>query len=240
MRYSAPGQAGRPPEVAPRDAPHHGELIAVIALVLLLAHLLLAQLALLLAAAMYVIDRVSRWRPEWLAVPAGAGLGWVLAIGPSPAVTDFTAGPRHVLGYLGGIGGHPGHLLHLSDAYAGLAHWLPEQFPLALILAAAEALGLSWLQRRLGGGGSPRRRPLAGGPHRDGPPADDRGRPPLRCGRRHQGRLLCGRRRDNGASRRHLLAGSRGRGALRGDRRRPERVRSRPRGDQAAQAGDRH
>ena len=71
MRYSAPGQAGRPPEVAPRDAPHHGELIAVIALVLLLAHLLLAQLTLLLAAAMYVIDRVTRWRPEWLAVPAG-------------------------------------------------------------------------------------------------------------------------------------------------------------------------
>jgi hypothetical protein len=152
MRYSAPGQAGRPPEVAPRDAPHHGELIAVIALVLVLAHLLLAQLTLLLAAAMYLIDRVARWRPEWLAVPAGAGLLWVLAIGPSRAVTDFTAGPRHVLGYLGGIGGHPGHLLHLSDAYAGLAHWLPEQFPLALILAAAEVLGLSWLQRRLGGG----------------------------------------------------------------------------------------
>jgi len=152
MRYSAPGQAGRPPEVAPRDAPHHGELIAVIALVLLLAHLLLAQLTLLLAAVMYVIDRVARWRPEWLAAPAGAGLVWVLAIGPSRAVSDFTAGPRYVLGYLGGIGGHPGHLLHLSDAYAGLAHWLPEQFPLALILAAAEALGLSWLQRRLGGG----------------------------------------------------------------------------------------
>ena len=152
MRYSAPGQAGRPPEVAPRDAPHHGELIAVIALVLLLAHLLLAQLTLLLAAAMYLIDRVARWRPEWLAVPAGAGLLWVLAIGPSRAVTDFTAGPRHVLGYLGGIGGHPGRLLHLSDAYAGLAHWLPEQFPLALILAAAEVFGLSWLQRRLGGG----------------------------------------------------------------------------------------
>ena len=85
-----------------------------------------------------------------------------------------------------------------------------------------------------------RRASLAGGPHRDGAPADDRGRSPFRCGRRHQGRLLCGRRRDNGASRRHLLAGSRGRGALRGDRRGPERVRSRPGGDQAAQAGDRH
>ena len=50
------------------------------------------------------------------------------------------------------IGGHPGHLLHLFGAYAGLAHWLPEQFPLALILASAETLGLCWLQRRLRGG----------------------------------------------------------------------------------------
>jgi hypothetical protein len=152
MPYSAAGQAGRTPQVAPRDAPHHGELIAVIVLVLLLAHLLLAQLTLLLTAAMYVVDRVARWRPEWLTAPAGVGLVWALAIGPPRAVSDFTAGPRHVLGYLGGIGGHPGHLLHLSDAYSGLPHWLPEQFPLALILASAEAFGLSWLQRRLGGG----------------------------------------------------------------------------------------
>jgi hypothetical protein len=152
MPYSAAGQAGRTPQVAPRDAPHHGELIAVLALVLLLAHLLLAQLTLVLTAAMYVIDRVTRWRPEWLAVPAAIGLVWALAIGPPRAVSDFTAGPRHVLGYLGGIGGHPGHLLHLFGAYAGLAHWLPEQFPLALILASAETLGLCWLQRRLRGG----------------------------------------------------------------------------------------
>jgi hypothetical protein len=152
MPHSAAGQTPRTPQVAPRDAPHHGELIAVIVLVLLLAHLLLAQLALLLTAAMYLIDRVTRWRPEWLAAPAGIGLVWALAIGPSRAVSDFTAGPRHVLGYLGGIGGHPGHLLHLSDAYAGLAHWLPEQFPLALIVASAETFGLCWLQRRLSGG----------------------------------------------------------------------------------------
>src|ERR1700690_942439 len=105
MRYSAPGQVGRPPEVAPRDAPHHGELIAAIALVLLLAHLLLAQLTLLLAAVMYVIDRVARWRPEWLAAPAGAGLVWVLAIGPSPALRGFTARAPDVVGFLGGVCG---------------------------------------------------------------------------------------------------------------------------------------
>ena len=156
MPYSAPSQADRtprrPPHPVPRDAPHHGELTAVIALLVLLAHLLLAQLTLVLTVAMYLTGRISRWRPEGLAAPAGAGVLWVLAIGPSRAVSGLTAGPRQVLGYLGGIGRHPGHLLHLASAYAGPAHWLPEQLPLALILASAETLGLGWLLRRLGRG----------------------------------------------------------------------------------------
>ena len=142
----------RPPYPPPRDRPYHGELTAVAALVLVLAHLLLAQLALLLTVVMYAIDWISRWRPEWLAVPASAGLLWALAVGPARAVTGFTTGPRRVLSYLGAIGAHPGHLLHLSDAYSGLSHWLPGQFPLALILASAETFGLCWLQRRLGRG----------------------------------------------------------------------------------------
>jgi hypothetical protein len=156
MPYPAPDQADRSPRrlpyPVPRDAPHHGELTAVIALLVLLAHLLLAQLTLLLSVAMCATGRISRWRPEWLAAPAGAGVLWVLAIGPSRAVDGLTAGPRQVLGYLGGIGAHPGHLLHLAGAYAGPAHWLPEQLPLALILASAETLGLGWLVRRLGRG----------------------------------------------------------------------------------------
>jgi len=114
----------------------------------LLAHLLLAQLTLVLAAVLYATGRVARWRLSWLAVPAGAGLLWMLAVGPPRAAAGLTAGPRHVLAYLGGIGRHPGHLLHLQDAFAGLTHWLPQQFPLALILAAAEACGLCWLHLR--------------------------------------------------------------------------------------------
>ena len=93
-----------------------------------LAHLLLAQLTLVLAVIMYVVDRVSRWRPQWLAVPAGVGAVWALAIGPSRAVAGLTAGPRQVLTYLGGIDRHPGHLLRPLGAYAGLAHWLPGSF----------------------------------------------------------------------------------------------------------------
>jgi hypothetical protein len=116
-----------------------------------LAHLLLAQLTLVLAAAMYAVDRVGRWRPQWLAAPAGFGLLWTLAIGPSRAGPGLAAGPRQVFSYVGAIGRYPGHVLRPFGAYAGLGHWLPEQFPLALILAAAEVLVLSWARRRLEG-----------------------------------------------------------------------------------------
>ena len=165
-----PGSSGpwRPDSGAPGDGPGSLELIAALAVVLLLTHLLLAQLTLLLAVAFYLIGRVSRWRLQWLAVPAAAGLLWTLAIGPARAVAGLTAGPRQVLGYLGGIGGHPGHLLHLQDAFAGMTHWLPEQFPLALILAAAEVLGVCWLQRQRDGG-----RRLAARPGRRHPAALD-------------------------------------------------------------------
>lgn len=152
MSYFA-GRAARRPQVpVPRDTPRHRELTAVLAVAAVLTHLLLAQLTLVLVVIMYVIDRVSRWRPQWLLVPAGIGLVWTLAIGPSRALGGLTAGPRQVLTYLGGIGQYPGHLIRPLDAYAGLGHWLPEQFPLALILASAEVFGLSWLQRRMEGG----------------------------------------------------------------------------------------
>jgi hypothetical protein len=152
MSYFADRAPRRSPVPGPRDAPRHRELIAVLAVAAVLTHLLLGQLTLLLAALMYVIDRVSRWRPQWLAVPAGLGLLWSLAIGPARAVADLIAGPRQVLAYLGGIGRYPGHLIRPLGAYSGLTHWLPEQFPVALILASAEVFGLSWLQRRMEGG----------------------------------------------------------------------------------------
>ena len=140
----ADGTPRRP--LAPRDTPRSAELTAGLAIAVLLAHLLLAQLTLVLTVVLYVTGRVSRWRLQWLAVPAGAGLVWLLGVGPSRAAAGLTAGPRQVLAYLGGIGRHPGHVLHPFGAFAGLTHWLPEQLPLALILAAAETFGLSWLR----------------------------------------------------------------------------------------------
>ena len=95
-----------------------GRVTAACAVLILLAHLLLAQLTLGLAVAFTVTGRVSRWRLWWLTVPAAAGLAWTLAIGAGRAGAGFAAGPAHVLGYLG-----RGHLAaglgHPSGPFAG-------------------------------------------------------------------------------------------------------------------------
>ena len=134
---------------------------AACAVLILLAHLLLAQLTLGLAVAFTVTGRVSRWRLWWLTVPAAAGLAWTLAIGAGRAGAGFAAGPAHVLGYLG-----RGHLAaglgHPSGPFAGAASWLPRQLPIALIAGTAEAALIGWLEwRRAGGSAVPPRRPGA-------------------------------------------------------------------------------
>jgi len=126
------------------DLPHRGEVMAACGVLILLAHLLLAQLTLGLAVVFAVIGHVSRWRLWWLTVPAAAGLAWALAVGPGHAAGGFAAGPAQVVGYLG-----HGHLIerlsHPLVAFAGVGRWLPEQLPIALISGAAEAALIGWL-----------------------------------------------------------------------------------------------
>lgn len=129
----------------PGDTPRRGELLAACAVLAVIAHLLFAQLTLVLAIVFMLTTRLSRWRPQWLAVPAGVGILWALAAGPAWAAAGFTDGPGKIAAYLGGISQHPGRLAHLGAAYAGLGSWLPRQFPLALIAAAAEAAIAAWL-----------------------------------------------------------------------------------------------
>lgn len=128
----------------PTQLPRRGEVIAACALLVLLAHLLFAQLTLLLAVVFTGVSRTTRWRRSWLAAPAAAGLVWMLAVGPRAALAGFTAGPDQVLGYLSGA--HPlSQFLRPHGAFAGAGGWLPRQFPLALIAAAAEAALVGWL-----------------------------------------------------------------------------------------------
>ncbi len=126
------------------------DVVAIAALALLLLHVLFAQLTLILAIAFAVTGQLARWRPQWLAGPAAAGLIWSLAVGPASAAAGFTAGPGQVARYLAAAVGHPAALVHLSRGFAGAPHWLPRQFPLALITAAAEAAlaGAIWRLRR--------------------------------------------------------------------------------------------
>jgi hypothetical protein len=150
MPASATNAAGGEPRPAryliPRDAPRRGEIVAALGLFWLVAHLLFAQLTLLLSLALAVTGRVARWRPLWLAAPAAAGLVWVLAIGPAAAVRGFIDGPRQVLGYFAGAMTDPARLVHPAYAYAGISRWLPRQAPLALLAAAAEAAVAWWVR----------------------------------------------------------------------------------------------
>ncbi|MGO9164829.1 MAG: hypothetical protein ACLP7J_29725 [Streptosporangiaceae bacterium] len=133
--------------LTPADDPRRRDYAAAAGLVLLLGHLLFAQVTVVLAVVFTATSRLTRWRPLWLAVPAAAGLTWACAIGPVRAAAGFAAGPAQVTGYLAGSFGHPGELLHLSRAYAGLGSWLPRQLPLALIAGAAEAGLAFWIRR---------------------------------------------------------------------------------------------
>src|SRR5215469_2666102 len=83
----------------PGNFPRRGELIAVCAVLAVVAHLLFAQLALILAVAFVIITRASRWRPVWLAVPAAIGVIWVLAIGPVAAAAAYGQGPAQIAAY---------------------------------------------------------------------------------------------------------------------------------------------
>jgi hypothetical protein len=137
-------RAGR--YLIPGSTPRRAEFIAACAVLVVLVHLLFAQLTLILAIVFQVTTKLTRWRPQWLAAPAVIGAVWALAEGLGRAFAGFTDGPGQIASYLGGVGGHPGRIVHLGTAYAGLGHWLPRQFPVALIVAAAEAALAAWLR----------------------------------------------------------------------------------------------
>jgi hypothetical protein len=125
--------------------PRRDEILAVSLVLAVLAHVLFAQLTILLAVAFYLITKMTRWRLSWLAVPAAAGLAWTVAAGPRAALTGFTAGPAQIADYLGASGHQAGHLLHFTGAFTGIGSWLPRQLPLALVAGAAEAALVGWL-----------------------------------------------------------------------------------------------
>ena len=131
--------------LVPRGLPRRDEVLAVCVVAAVLVHVLFAQLTIVLAAVLYLITRVTRWRLSWLVVPAAAGLAWTAAVGPRAAAAGLVAGPAQIVDYLNASGHQADHLLHFTGAFAGLGSWLPRQLPLALLAGVAEAALAGWL-----------------------------------------------------------------------------------------------
>jgi hypothetical protein len=129
----------------PRGMPRRDEIVAVCVVLVVLAHALVAQLTIILAAAFYLITTMTRWRLSWLTGPAAAGLAWTAAAGPRAAAAGFAAGPAQIMRYLGASGHQADHLLHFTAAFTGIGTWLPRQLPLAIVAGAAEAALAGWL-----------------------------------------------------------------------------------------------
>src|ERR1700757_542841 len=117
--------------LVPRGLPRRDEFLAVCVVLIVLAHVLFAQLTIVLAVVFYLITKVTRWRLSWLAIPAAAGLAWTAAGGRAAA--PRAASPR------------ADPLLHFPAAFPGIGAWLPGQLPLAMVAGAAEAALAGWL-----------------------------------------------------------------------------------------------
>jgi hypothetical protein len=131
--------------------PNRREFVAALATALLSAQLLLAPATLACTVLLAAATRLTRWRPAWLAVPAGAGLVLVVATGVRPALAGFGAWPAHLAGYLTGASRHHAALLAAATAD------LPRQLPVAVLAGSAQAAALALLRR--GGGPAAARRP---------------------------------------------------------------------------------
>jgi hypothetical protein len=152
----------------PAGSSRRAELTAALGVAVVLVHVLFVPVTLVLLGCALIISAVSRWRPLWLTVPAAAGTIAAAAAGPGRVLAGFTAGPRQMAAYLGGLPGHPARLAHLAAAFAGPGQWLPRQLPLALLAAAGEAAILAWLGWPGGGRPADREWPDGAGRYRPG------------------------------------------------------------------------
>ena len=131
--------------LVPKGLPRRGEILAACVVVAVVAHVLFAQLTLVLAALFVLTTRATRWRLSWLTVPAVIAAAWTLAVGLRAAAAGFAAGPAKVLAYLSASGHQLDHVLHFTGAFTGSGSWLPRQLPLAILTGAAEAAIVGWL-----------------------------------------------------------------------------------------------
>jgi hypothetical protein len=112
------------------------EAAAALAVAGLLACLLTVPVTAALVIAARVVDRLTRWRASWLAVPAACGLVWVLMIGLPAATASLTAMPRAVLSILVAAVHDPRVIAGLARIVSQPWRMLLRQLPAGLLLAA--------------------------------------------------------------------------------------------------------
>jgi hypothetical protein len=132
-----------PASAASRPA-GRSELAAGLATAIVVAQLLFAPLVLLGCGLLTAAGWLSRWRPHWLALPASAGVAWLLEAGLHAPVTGLAAGSRLTVRLLAALALHPARLGSLTVS----GGWLAAQLPLALLAASAEAAAVLFLARR--------------------------------------------------------------------------------------------
>lgn len=140
-RRSQPDNAARPFR--------RGELAAGLGTMALITELLLVPVAVPVSLLLLAVGRLSRWRLQWLCLPALAGVGWLAAAGPRWALTAVAAGPGQLIAELTHAA-DPVRLRVPGGAATTALGWLPRALPVALVAGAVQAGLVLWLSQRRG------------------------------------------------------------------------------------------
>ena len=76
--------------LVPKGLPRRGEFLAACVVLVVLAHVLFAQLTIVVAVVFALTTRATRWRLSWLLVPVVTGAAWTLR-----TVAAILANPRY-------------------------------------------------------------------------------------------------------------------------------------------------
>lgn len=129
--------------LVPKDTPNRAQILAGYSVALLIVHLIAAQAAALVAIVLFAATQGGRLKRTWLAFPLAAGAVWTLVVGPAAAFDRHFVAGRQMLGFVAGVlfrGERDWHV-----AFVGWQQWIPQQFPLALLLGSLEAMAAVWL-----------------------------------------------------------------------------------------------
>jgi hypothetical protein len=137
---SQPGNAARPDR--------RGELVAGLGTIALIAELLIVPVVVPVTLLLVAVGRTSRWRLDWLFLPALAGAGWLAVAGPRWAVTTIPAAPGQLVSVLAHAAADPARFRGAGSSFVTALAWPPRGLPVALVAGAVQAGLVTWLSQR--------------------------------------------------------------------------------------------